>query len=394
MRPSWIEVDLDVIKKNTEQIRARLKPGTKFLATVKGDGYGHGAVETAKLLSAAGVDYFGVAFAEEGAELREAGIAEPVLIYGRTFSDSYDMLFDSNLIPNIFSLEQARELSGEAERRNTKLLAHISIDTGLHRLGLDWNEQTKDVVEEIFSLPGLEIRGIFSMFSNSRISAEFVKRDTYVTKMQFERFTHLCAELEQSGIHIPMKHICDSAGALLFPDMQLDMVRIGSSLFGTYITDLSIGGLELRPAMSVYSRLASIRHINRGESVGYNCSWTAMQPSVIGVVPFGTVDGMSSTASGKGSVLLHGHRCRIIGEVCMDQMMIDITDIEDPEIGDEVVMIGSQNCAEITAQEAASCAGLEDLELLCKMGKRSPVYYIEHGKKRKSMPGTSEKKQG
>lgn len=381
MRPSWIEVDLDIMKKNAEQIRSRLRPGTKFLATIKGDGYGHGAVETARALSTVGVDYFGVAFAEEGAKLRAAGITEPILIYGRTFQDSFDLLFDDRLTPNLFSVDQAKELNAEAERRGAKLTAHVSIDTGLHRLGLDWNDAVKAAVKDITALPGLEIEGIFSMFSNSRVSADFIKRDTYVTELQFNRFAQLCAALEQDGVHIPLKHICDSAGALLFPHMQLDMVRIGSALFGTYITDLPIEGLEVQPAMSVFSRLASIRQIGRGELVGYNGGWTAMRPSVIGVVPFGTVDGMTSLASGKGSVLLHGQECGIVGEICMDQMMIDLTDVENPEIGDEIVVIGSQGSRRITVQEAASCAGLEDLEYLCKMGKRSSIIYVEGGRR-------------
>lgn len=382
MRPSWIEINLDCIRENMKQIRAHLKPETKFLATVKGDGYGHGGAEIAKAVSLAGVDYFGVAFAEEGIALRQAGIKEPILLYGRTFSGDYHMLFDYDLVPNVFSLEQAKELSAEAQKRGTKCVIQISIDTGLHRLGFDWDDHTKAKIAQIYSLPGLKIEGVFSMFANSRVSVEHMKRDISVTEMQFERFSQLCEELEKDGLHIPLRHICDSAGTMLFPDMQLDMVRIGSSLYGLSITDCPIDGLDVRPAMSVFSRLANIRHIPRGEAAGYNGRWTAMRPSVIGVVPFGTVDGMTSLASGRGAVLLQGQKCPIIGEICMDQMLIDITDIEHPRIGDEIVIVGAQGNAEITAQEAASCAGLEDLEYLCKMGKRSVVYYVEHGQRR------------
>lgn len=375
MRSSWIEVDLEVIKRNVESIRKALKAGTKLMATVKGDAYGHGALESSKLLSSLGVDAFGVAFAEEGVELRRGGIKEPILIYGRTFPDSYSLLFDYDLTPNVFDVENARQLSEEAAQRGVRLKVHISIDTGLHRLGLSLNEETAQAVEEIMSMEGLYVEGIFSMMANSRLRKDFLEEDKEICRLQADRLKSLKSSLEKDGCLVPCWHIADSAGALLLPDTQMDMVRVGGALFGTWITDLSLESLSLKPAMSVFSRLACIRTLAEGEPLGYNGSYVTKKNSVIGVVPFGTVDGISGRASGRGHVLLHGVKCPIIGDTCMDQVIIDITEVKEPEIGDEIVIIGRQGEEDITAQEAAESAGVEDLEYLCRFNKRTPVHY-------------------
>lgn len=375
MRSSWIEIDLDALRKNTAFILKRLSPGTKLLAPLKGNGYGHGAVQCARVFAEMGASYFGVAIPEEGVELREAGFRQPVLIFGHTFEDDYDLLFDYDLIPNISYVQEARALSALAVRRKTRLTVHVSVDTGLHRLGLDLNETTVSQIAEIAALPGLYMEGLFSMFSTGDQYP-----DTAYCHMQFQRFVDLCAAVEAAGVPIPCRHICDSGATLLFPEMHLDMVRPGSSLYGSYCGDVTFPDIEAYPVMSVHSRLACVREIERGEFVGYNCTWAAQKPSVIGVVPCGYVDGISRLASNRGAALVRGVRCPIIGNICMDQLMLDLTKVPGPQIGDEVVLLGSQGEETITLEEAGAFAGTSDTEFICRQGVRLPRRYMEKGK--------------
>ena len=377
MRSSWIEIDLDALRKNTEFIMRRLAPGAKLMAPVKGNAYGHGAPRVAKLFRDAGATSFGVAIPEEGVELRQAGITEPILIFGYTFDDSYDLLFDYDLIPNVFTMEQAEQLNEVAGKKGKRLTIHVSIDIGLHRLGFDLDETTAEKVKAISEMPNLYLEGIFSMFATG-----YNYPDTTYCRMQFGKFMGLCDQLKAMGVQIPLRHICDSGATLLFPEMHLEIVRPGTYLYGTdcgavhtYFPEVVV-----HPAMTVKSRLACIRKIPAGDFVGYDCSWEAKRDSVIAVVPCGYVDGTSRIASNKGFVLVGGKRCPIIGNICMDQMMIDITEIEDPKIGDEVVLVGTQGGETITLGEAGEFGGTTDTEYICRQNKRLPIYYIENGK--------------
>ena len=372
MRSSWIEVDLDALKKNTEQIKSLLAPDVKLLVPLKGNAYGHGAEECARVFRELGASYFGVAIPEEGVQLREAGYDEPILVFGYTFADSYDLLFHYDLMPNVFTLAQAEELSAMAAARETVLPVHISVDTGLHRLGLPL-EDAFEVIVKIAALPGIRVEGIFTMHATSGYA------DPTYANVQFSRFMNLCSRLEQAGISIPLRHICDSGATMLYPEMHLDMVRPGSILYGTPATDEPVPGFTIYPVMSVHSRLASIRYIAAGEYVGYEQTWQAARPSIIGVVPCGFVDGVSRQASNKGFVLLHGKRCPIVGNVCMDQFMIDITDVDAPAIGDEIVLAGRQGDEEISLAEAGGYAGTSDTEFICRLNARLPLRYIENG---------------
>lgn len=373
MRSSWIEVDLDALRRNTEFVKSRIASGTKFLAAVKGNAYGHGAVPCAKVFEEQGADYLGVAIAEEGKELRENGIQLPILIFGTTFPDCFDLLFDYDLIPNVFTEEQAEELNKMALERGTKLTIHISVDTGLSRLGFVLNETLTDTIQRICEMPGLKVEGLFSMLATS----EFYP-DTEYAQMQFDKFNKLYDELVSRGVEIPLRHICEGGGTVCYPQYHMEMVRPGTPLYGMACVDNygEIQGNHMWGVMSVKSRLACIRPVKTGTYAGYGISWQAQRDSVLAVVPLGFVDGVSRIASGRGFVLVHGRRCPIIGKVCMDQMTIDITDIEDPQIGDEVVVMGRQGDSEITVAEAGGFAGTTDTEYSCRMGRRLPIYYI------------------
>ena len=371
MRSSWIEIDLDALRKNTAIIMKCLSPGTKLLVPLKGNAYGHGAVRCAEVFEEMGASYFGVAIPEEGAELRRAGFCEPILVFGYTFEDDYDLLFDYDLMPNLCSVEQAEELDSLAARKGRRLCVHVSVDTGLTRLGLDLNENTAAQVEAIASLKNLRVEGIFSMLATA-----YSEQDDAYCRMQFKRFASLCDRLEREGCRIPLRHICDGGATFRYPEMHLDMVRPGSTLYGNY----SFPQIEAYPVMSVKSRLASVRSIAAGTFVGYECTWQAQRASVVGVVPCGFVDGTSRLASNRGCVLLHGVRCPIIGNVCMDQMMIDITEVGDPRIGDEIVLAGRQDGAVITQCEAGAFGGTSDTEYVCRQSRRLPLVYMENGK--------------
>ena len=305
-------------------------------------------------------------------ELREAGIQQPILVFGYTFDDDYDLLFDYDLIPNVFTMEQAEELNALAGERGKKLTIHISIDIGLHRLGFDLDETTAEKVKTIAQMPNLYAEGIFSMPATG-----YSWPDTAYCRMQVKRFTDLCEQLESMGVHIPMRHVCDSGATLLFPEMHFELVRPGTYLYGTDCGDVNVYFPETvgTQAMTVKSRLASIRKVPQGDFVGYECSWEVKRPSVIGVVPCGYVDGTSRLASNRGFVLLHGKRCQIVGNVCMDQMMIDITDVENPQIGDEIVLTGTQEGETITLAEVGEYAGTSDTEFISRLGRRLPIYY-------------------
>lgn len=371
MRSSWVEIDLDALRKNTAIILKGLTPGAKLLAPLKGNAYGHGAVQCARVMAEMGASYFGVAIPEEGVELRKAGFQQPILIFGYTFDDSYDLLFDFDLIPNVFTLEQAEELNALAASRNHRLTIHVSVDTGLSWLGFPLDETTVDTILKIAAMPNLYLEGVFSMFATG-----YNDQDDTFCRLQFSRFTQLCDQLEEAGYHVPLRHICDGGATFLYPEMHLDMVRPGSTLYGNF----SFPYIECYPVMSVKSRLAAIRRINVGDTVGYERNWTAQRPSVIGVVPCGFVDGTSRIASNRGCVLLHGVRCPIVGNVCMDQMMIDITEVADPKVGDEIVLCGTQNGVTLSQVEVGEFSGTSDTEYVCRQGRRLPMVYLEGGK--------------
>ena len=227
MRSSWVEVNLDALYHNAVYIKGLLSPGCRFLAPVKGNAYGFGLVPAAKVFEKAGAEYFGVAIPEEGKELREGGLTQPILIFGATFSDDYDLLFDYDLIPNLFRLDQARELSALAVEKGRTLTVHLSVDTGLTRLGFDYTDELPDIIGEICGLPGLNVEGIFSMLATSELYPERTYCD-----WQFRRFIELTDKLEARGVHIPIRHICDGGGTLAFPEMHLEMARPGTPLYG------------------------------------------------------------------------------------------------------------------------------------------------------------------
>ncbi len=375
MRGAWIEIHLEAIRKNIRFLKSRISPSTKFMGVVKADAYGHGAVPVARILEQEGTDQFAVAIAQEGVELRQAGFHQPILVLGRVFEDDYSLIFQYDLTPAVFSIDQAESLNNAAQKLGKILPVHLKVDTGMGRLGFLANApETVDSILHIAKLPNLRAEGIFSHLATaSRIS------DPSYCNMQFEKFTALLESLAHYGLKIPTRHIANSGATLLFPHMQLDMVRPGTAIYGLYPgQELELmENISLYAAMEVKAKLASVKSVPAGTHVSYMGSFVTKHPSLLGVVPLGYVDGVCRSLANRGVVLIHEGRCPMVGNICMDQFVVDLTDVECPQVGDEVVLIGRQGKARITAGEFGRLAGTISIEVLCGLGKRMPMIFTD-----------------
>lgn len=373
-RAAWAEVSISAIRKNYQFLKGRLAPGTKVMAVIKADGYGHGMIKTSAVLTEEGVDYFAVAIIQEGITLREQGCRLPILILGHTFDEDFEDLLNYRITPMIDTLEQAEKLNEVAGRLHRVSPVHLKIDTGMGRLGFLPNEETVKAVSRISKLPNLVLEGIFSHLATS----EQIKDSVYLHQ-QLKVFKSFLSQVKTAGVEVPYIHLGNSAAILLYPETHFNMVRPSTSIFGVY------PGAELRlvkeihliPAMSIKARLARVRRVPEGTKVSYSCLYETKRPSVLGVVPLGCSDGIFRSLANKGYVLFHGQRCPMIGDVCMDQFVIDLTEIDNPQVGEEVVLVGRQGNASIAAEDFAGAAGTIAIELLTGLGKRMPVKYIE-----------------
>jgi len=372
MRSAWAEINLDAIRKNIKYLKSRTDPATKLMGVIKANAYGHGVIPVAQILREEGVSHFGVAIVEEGIELRQAGFHEPILILGKAFEEDYSLILQYNLMPTIFSMKQAVILNEVAGKANRKATIHIKIDTGMGRLGFMLKDDTIYQIAKIAALPNLRIEGIFSHFATSPQISDI----TYCMG-QFLKFIKLLEELERLGLRFPLRHLSNSGATILFPEMQLDMVRPGTSIFGLYPgPELEkMSEVTLYPAMEIKARLAYVKPCPAGTRVSYTGSFVTTHSSVLGIVPLGYVDGIFRNLANRGEVLLHGKRCSMVGNICMDQFVIDITHITNPIEGDEIVIVGRQGNEFISAEEIGEKAGTISIEVLCGLGKRMPLVY-------------------
>lgn len=374
MLTAWAEVNLEAIRSNVRFMKEKLSPNTQFMGVIKADGYGHGAVATAKVLQEEGVEQFAVAFPAEGIELREAGFTQPILVLGAPFTENFPQFLEYDLMPSIFTVAQAESLSAAAAAAGKTAKIHIKIDTGMGRLGfLSEAPDTVANIEKIFALPHLTVAGIFSHFA----TAPEISDKTYFN-MQYQRFCELIERLKAAGLKMPALHVSNSAATILYPEVQLDMVRPGTSIFGLYPGPEvePLDDVTLVPAMEVKARLAYVKHAPAGTRVSYTGSFETARDSVLGIVPMGYVDGVFRSMANRGRMLVHGQRCPMVGNICMDQCVIDLTDLPDiPKEGDEVVLIGRQGSEFISAEEFADWAGTISIEILCDLGKRVPLIY-------------------
>lgn len=370
---TWTEIDIDALKYNFNNIKGILKPHTKIMSVVKADAYGHGYRQCCKALLDCGSDAFAVATIDEAAQIRKAGFDTPVLILGAVSKDDFPHLLELDVMPAVFNVPDAEALSKIAQKANKTVKIHIKIDTGMSRLGFAAaGSKTVDEIVKISRLPNIEINGIFSHFACAD------EKNPEYTYMQFERFMHLIGKLEKEGVKIPIKHIANSAAIMMYPEMQLDMVRPGIILYGYYPSDeVDKTRLSIRPVMTLKSRVAYIKELDAGVGVSYGKEYITDRKTKIATIPIGYADGYIRALSRKAKMEAGGELASVVGRICMDQCMIDVTNVNNIDIGDEVTIFGN---GKITADDVAGWIGTINYEVLCLVERRVPRIYKEGGK--------------
>ncbi len=366
----YAEVSLKAIGHNIAQVKKRLRPGVKLLAVIKADAYGHGAVRVGKYLEDQ-VDYFAVATAEEAMELREQGIRLPVLVLGYISPEQYGEILDYDITQTVYSLEIAEKLSEASVKAGCRTKIHAALDTGMTRIGFHITEEEADRIAAISRLPGLELEGMFTHFSCAD------QKDKTYCGLQLEKFRRMERMLRARGVEIPVKHICNSAGIMEFDDYRFDMVRSGIVTYGLYPSEeVDKSRLPLIPALSWKSRVIHVQDAEPGLGVSYGATYTTEGPCTrIATVSAGYADGYPRALSNKGRVLIHGRYAPILGRVCMDQMMVDVSHIPDVKVEDTVTLIGREGDRGITMEEVADPACRFNYEMACGISKRVPRIY-------------------
>ncbi len=377
---AWAEINLDAIQNNISKIKSTLSPKTKLMAIVKADAYGHGFFEVASTLASNGADAFGVATTDEAIQLRNAGITNPILILGVIFRDDLKRIIQNDIMPVVFGYRFAKSISDTAVALGKTAKIHIKLDTGMSRIGYvcsgsDREQRIIDSIMDIAALPNIEIDGIFSHFAKAD------EKEREYTDLQFKRFMHIIEQLEKRGLTISTKHICNSAGILQYPEYHLDMVRCGIITYGLAPSDdVDIQNLGLEPAMQLKSVVTNLKRMKVDTPVSYGGKYIASPGTRIATVGIGYADGYSRVLSGKSQVLINGIKADTIGNICMDQLMANVTAIENINIGDEVILFGTDGNNTITVESVAQLMGTINYEIICVIGKRVPRVYIRNGK--------------
>ena len=368
---TYLAIDLDVIDANFAKVREKTK--CKILTIVKADAYGFGAVPMAKYLESRS-DFFGVAYMSEAMELRRAGIQIPILILGHTPRSAYPELIRQKIRPAIFRLDDARALSEEAVRQGVTTPIHFAIDTGMSRIGFQADEEGADLCAQVAKLPGLHIEGLFSHYATAD------EADLRRAEAQGKRLDAFLELLKERKVEIPIVHMSNSAALMNF-SKQYNMVRAGVVIHGIYpSSDTEPAKLPIRPALSWHSRITLLKTLPAGREIGYGGTYTTTKNTRVATVPVGYADGYRRGLTGKFYVLIHGKRAPILGRVCMDQIMVDVTDIPEAQMDDPVVLIGRSGNEEITMYDISRAAGVVHYEFMCSLHHRMPRYYVRGGK--------------
>ena len=381
VKRTWAEISLDAIMHNFNEIKKKVGNGPKICCVIKADGYGHGAEELSGIYEKLGADFFAVSNIDEGIEIRSSGVKLPILILGYTPVRDAQRLAQYNISQAVFSLDYAKALSAQCAEYGCVCKIHIKCDTGMSRIGFmcqafPRDDASVDEICEACALTNLQPEGLFTHFCVSDESAE--GRD--FTRKQFENFTHVRDALEERGLHIPIVH-CSNSGAIIdYEQARFDCVRAGIILYGLSPSSKLAGKLDLKQAMQIKSVIALIKTVEPGTAVSYGGTFVTDKPTKIATVPIGYADGYSRSLSGRAYMTVRGKKAPVIGRVCMDQVMIDVTDIEDVKTGDEVTVIGDGTYNTISFDDIAQMTGTINYELVCLVGKRVPRVYKRHGK--------------
>lgn len=365
-RPVWAEINLSAIANNVRQIKTLVKPGVKFCAVVKADGYGHGAIAVARTALEAGADRLAVAILGEALELRRAGFTVPILILGFTPSQQAAQVVANDITQTVFSLEAAEALSAAALACGKRAKVHIKIDTGMSRIGIQ-PQEAGDFAAAVAALPGIEIEGVFSHFATSD------SEDKSFTWEQFGKFKHALEMIEARRIKIPIRHIANSAATLEMPETHLDMVRPGIILYGLWPSDEVKQTINLVPAMKFKAQVGYVKGLQPRVSISYGRTYFTEKESVVATLPVGYADGWTRLLAGKASVVIKGERAPLVGRVCMDQCMVDVTSIPGVVAGEEALLFGGP---QLPVEEVAQKIGTINYEIVCMIGKRVPRHFV------------------
>ncbi len=369
---TFARINLNAILENFHALRACLQSGVRTMAVIKADGYGHGSVQVAKLLETE-ADYFAVAELGEAIVLRNAGIQKPILVLSYTSPYQYPQLLENDITATLFNLEEAKVLSRLAAEHGTRAKVHVAVDTGMGRIGFVPDEKSADIVKEISALPGLFVEGLFSHYACADT------QDTKDADAQTALFDRFIALLDARDVQIPIKHIANSAASMAF-SKHYDMCRFGISLYGLYPSEeMDTQKVKLRPAMEVVSHVVHIKTVPEGFKIGYGHIYTAPAPRKIATVSIGYADGFCRCLTGVGYVLIRGKKAPVVGKVCMDQIMVDITDIDDVLVGDHAVILGENDGAAITAETLGDMCHSFNYEVVCNFMPRVVRVYHRDG---------------
>lgn len=367
------EIDLTAIRKNIERMRSYIPEGKKLLAVIKANAYGHGAVEVARSLTDL-ADYYGVAFIDEAVELRKAGIDKPILILGHTDESLFEVLIDYDITQTIYSYEQAKTLSDVAVSKGKIAKLHIKLDTGMNRIGFRCVEESVQPIVAISQLPGLNVEGIYTHYYLADV------KDKTIANQQLERYTQMIQWLEKAGVSFSIRHISNSAGIMEMPNDTYDMVRSGIATYGLYPSEeMDKKACVLYPAMRLISHVTHVKMVQKGETIGYGASYTLPEDKMIATVEVGYADGYPRALSNQGRMLVHGQYAPIVGRVCMDQTMIDVSHIPDVKVGDEIVLVGKQGENFISVEELADMSASFNYEFVCDVNRRVPRVFYQDG---------------
>ena len=372
---AWAEIDVDAIISNIKEIRRITKPEARIMAVVKADAYGHGVVECSEILLKNGADVLAVACCDEAVQLRAHGIMAPILILGASFEEEIEDIVDNDIIVSVFDYEFAKKISTCAKTKNKTAIIHIKIDTGMTRIGYVAGVHDDEITDEIIKisqLDNIKIEGIFSHLS----TADEKNKD--YTHLQFNRFIKVCDLLEKKGLIIPIKHIANSAAIMMYPEMHLDMVRAGIILYGFYPSeDVDKSRINLKKVMTVKAKITRITEICDNRGVSYGKTYITDGKTKVATVPIGYADGYTRMLSGKAQILVNHQPVKVIGRICMDQCMIDVTNVHNINTGDEVIIFGADT---VTADTLASYMGTINYEIICMISKRIPRIYKSNGR--------------
>lgn len=372
IRPAWAEIDLDNLAHNMREVRRIVREDISVMAVVKANAYGHGSIETSKVFLKNGACYLAVATLGEAIELRRAGINAPILILGYIKNSQYHIAVEEDITETIYNMESAKFLSDAAVKLKRKAKVHIKIDSGMGRIGFRPDEKSIEEIVNIAKLPNLEVEGIFTHFAKAD------ELDKTFTIEQYEKFQWTIKELGNKGLNIPIKHASNSAAIIDLPEYNLNMVRGGIMLYGLYPSDEVIKEkVKLKPAMTLKAEISNIKVVPKGTGISYGQIFVTERESKIATIPIGYADGFTRLLTSKSEVAIKGQRAPVVGKICMDQSMIDVTDVENVHIGDEVILFGDGSFDSPHIDEVAKTLGTISYEVLCMVGRRVPRVYVK-----------------